>query len=128
MEDKTKRITNFTLTESQAYELVHAAYGAVKAKDEGSVVRHYVDRKKVMKAIEKVCKSFGWNPIEEWTDEMEESVILMETMEDCPICGGKGYVINPFGEDDIEKEGCPICLYKKEQEQKNKQTKTGTKS
>lgn len=27
---------------------------------------------------------------------------------DCPVCGGRGYTVEPFG-DDIEYNGCILC-------------------
>ena len=65
----SKRVANFALTESQAQAIINAAYGAVVAIENDTALRHYVDKKSVMKAIAKICKSFNWSPIEDWVEE-----------------------------------------------------------
>ena len=63
---------NIRLTESVALELIHAAYGAVKAVEEDTAIRHKFDPPKVLRAIEKICEAFGWGPIKEWTVEEDK--------------------------------------------------------
>jgi len=60
---------NIRLTESVALELIHAAYGAVKAVEEETAIRHKFNPPKVLRAIERICDAFAWDPIEEWTQD-----------------------------------------------------------
>jgi len=60
---------NIRLAESVALELIHAAYGAVKAVEEDNAIRHKFDPPKVLRAIERICEAFDWGPITEWTEE-----------------------------------------------------------
>lgn len=73
------------LTESVALELIHAAYGAVRAVEDDTAIRHKFDPPKVLRAIERICNAFSWGPIEEWTQKENKRMPLAAYCKECGV-------------------------------------------